>query len=80
MDIMHSHIDQWYISAVHSQRAMELDQVKQVLERYYPSSAIQSFTTVEQAYSQAQNNANKGDRILVFGSIFTVAEVLAGES
>ena len=80
VEIMHSHVDQWYISEVNSHRAMAVAEVEQELTRYFPKSAIKTFPTIEQAYSQAQNVSNKGDRILVFGSIFTVAEVLTAEN
>lgn len=79
VELIHPHVDQWYISAVDSQRAMDVTQVEQVLRQYGQTVEIKLFSSVEQAYSQAQNDANKGDRILVFGSIFTVAEVLASE-
>ena len=79
VEIIHPHVDQWHVSAVDSRRAMEVEKVEQALERYCPN-AVKSFETVEQAYMKAQNDSEKGDRILVFGSIFTVAEVLASEN
>ena len=79
VELTHPHVDQWYISAVDSQRAMDVKQVEQVLRQHGQTVEIKLFSSVEQAYSQAQNDAHKGDRILVFGSIFTVAEVLASE-
>ena len=80
VDIIHPYVDQWYISAVDSQRSMHIKQVEQALKQRCPNVVMTSFETVEQAYSQAQNDAEKGDRIIVFGSIFTVAEVLASEN
>ena len=77
--LIRPYVDQWYISEVKSPRAMAVKQVEQAIGEYGQSFEIKSFSTVEQAYLQAQNDAHKGDRILVFGSIFTVSEVLASE-
>ena len=79
VELICPYVDQWYISEVKSPRAMEANQVEQAIGRFGQSFRIKSFKTVEQAYIQAQSDAEKGDRILVFGSIFTVAEVLASE-
>ena len=79
VDIIQPYIDQWYISEVDSRRAMGVEKVEQALKPHCPND-VKIYKTVEQAYLQAQNDSNKGDRILVFGSIFTVAEVLASEN
>lgn len=79
IELLGSHVDDWYISCVNSKRAMPTDQVEQVLAKICPSTKVSVFESVERAYSQAQSDASKGDRILVFGSIFTVSEALACE-
>ena len=79
VELIRPYVDQWYISEVKSPRAMEVNRVEQAIGEFGQSFEIKSFDTVEQAYLQAQNDAHKGDRILVFGSIFTVSEVLASE-
>ena len=78
--LLHSHIDDWYISQVNSPRCMQVDQVEQSLMQQSSDTSVEVFESVEQAYSQAQMEASEGDRIIVFGSIFTVSEVLASES
>ncbi|MFK8028061.1 MAG: bifunctional tetrahydrofolate synthase/dihydrofolate synthase [Gammaproteobacteria bacterium] len=80
ISLLHSHIDDWYISEVDSPRRMEVDHVEQSLMRQSSDTSVKVFQSVEQAYSQAQMEASEGDRIIVFGSIFTVSEVLASES
>ena len=77
---LHAHIDDWYISEVNSPRCMKVDQVEQSLMQQSSELKVNVFDSVEKAYSQAQADANEGDRIIVFGSIFTVSEVLASES
>ena len=78
--LLHEHIDDWYISQVNSPRRMPLDQVEQSLMQQSSTTSVRKFDSVEAAYLQAQQEATKGDRIIVFGSIFTVSEVLASES
>ncbi len=80
VSVMHSHIDDWYISQVNSHRRMEVSKVEQSLMKQSSETSVKIFETVEQAYLQAQMDASKGDRIIVFGSIYTVSEVLASES
>ena len=80
VSLLHSHIDDWYISQVNSPRQMQVDQVEQSLMQQSSDTSVKVFESVEHAYSQAQVDASEGDRIIVFGSIFTVSEVLASES
>ncbi len=77
---LYAHIDDWYISEVNSPRCMKVDQVEQLLRQQCSETKVSVFESVEKAYSQAQADVSEGDRIIVFGSIFTVSEVLASES
>jgi folylpolyglutamate synthase/dihydropteroate synthase len=58
---------------------MDISHVKQALEAHTYEHTITQFESVEQAYQQALTVATEKDRVLVFGSIFTVSEVLAYE-
>lgn len=77
--LMHPYIDDWYISTVKTRRAMGVDDIKQAINKHASDSKIVVFDSVESAYSKAQSDTQEGDRILVFGSIFTVSEVIACE-
>ena len=59
---------------------MSVDQIEQALIENCSDIKVSRFSSIEKAYLQAQAEANEGDRIIVFGSIFTVSEVLASES
>ena len=80
VSLLHKHIDDWYISQVNSPRQMQVDQVEQSVMKQSSNACVSKFESVEAAYLQAQQDASEGDRIIVFGSIFTVSEVLASES
>lgn len=75
-----AHIDEWYISVVNSARGMALEQVQQALNKHNPDAVIEPFASVSLAYEGALAAAAPSDRVLVFGSIFTVSEVLAQEN
>ncbi len=80
ISLLKTHIDQWFISEVNSHRRMKIDQIEQALKENSSKINVSKFESVEDAYVQAQAIAQEGDRIIVFGSIFTVSEVLASES
>lgn len=68
-------IDEWYIAPLTSERAASI----KVLEYCFRKTGIETFypcDTVLNAYQAALKNSQKGDRIIVFGSFHTVAEVL----
>lgn len=76
VDALKDQIDHWYLAANHSERALPIAELRQLLgERV--AGRIESFDGVVQAYSAARKAAADRDRIIVFGSAFTVAEVLA---
>ena len=81
ISLLKNHVDQWFISEVNSHRRMEVAQIEQALkENCSDSINVSKFDSIEDAYVHAQAIAHEGDRIIVFGSIFTVSEVLASES
>jgi len=74
LDYFSGCIDVWCISQVQSERALAVNDLLQVLAE--KSKLICSFTTVTQAFEKAQLIAEEKDRIIVFGSFYTVSEVL----
>ena len=78
-ELISPHIDAWYISVANSARAMKIDSVQQALLKHAGDRVIYQFPAVDEAYQSALQQASARDRVLVFGSIFTVSEVLALE-
>ena len=68
-------IDVWCLSEIDSYRAMPKQDLIMVLSNY--SKLMVSFVNIKDAYEGAKTMANKKDRIIVFGSFYTVSEVLA---
>ena len=74
IDAMRGRIDRWYVAAAQSDRAAPAEQVAQLLAaRAVP---VRAFTTVAAALEAARRDAGPNDRIVVFGSFYTVADAL----
>ena len=68
-----SHVDTWYLAPLQVTRAASLDRLRAAL----PDSAqIHTSHHLKQALHAAQLAANPCDRIIVFGSFYTVSELL----
>ncbi len=66
--------DVWLVSEVDSERALTTNDLIKDLAN--SSELILSFETVKNAFTKAKSIATQEDRILVFGSFYTVSEVL----
>jgi dihydrofolate synthase/folylpolyglutamate synthase len=72
---MQSVIDEWYIGGLNVPRAADVEYVaEQVIQgaRTTPGK-VKTFNTIETAYQAADHAAGDGDRVVVFGSFYTVA-------
>ncbi len=69
-------IDAWYVSAVQHSRAASSAYLIEILEKIGINQGISCYSDLGSAYEQACLDAGKNDRIIVFGSFFTVAEVM----
>ncbi len=66
-------IDAWYVSRADIARAAEPDLVRDKI-RQSTKSPISCHTTLTQAYAAAHSMAQTADRVVVFGSFYTVAQ------
>ncbi|MEJ2115771.1 MAG: bifunctional tetrahydrofolate synthase/dihydrofolate synthase [Gammaproteobacteria bacterium] len=71
--------DEWYISELDSERALEKENLKMQLDSCCHDCVIYSYSSIAEAYNTAKNSADESTRIVVFGSFLTVAEVLSQE-
>ncbi len=72
-----SQIDHWYLAEAASDRALPRDDLCALFGSGEARESVDCCTTVTDAYTRARASSADGDRILVFGSFYTVAEVLA---
>lgn len=68
-------VDAWYVASVENARGAEADQLLSLISAMDDSQAS-GFADLGEAYRQACNDAGENDRILVFGSFFTVADIM----
>jgi dihydrofolate synthase / folylpolyglutamate synthase len=72
-----AHIDAWYVADNHSARGAKASDLQQFLIKQAVKSPILLCADVGAAIDSACKNAAKNDRIIVFGSFYTVADAIA---
>jgi dihydrofolate synthase / folylpolyglutamate synthase len=74
-------VDHWNVTALPTPRAASAAQLEAVLREAgvidTPDSSVSLFDTPAEAFRDALSRASENDRILVFGSFYTVAGVMA---
>jgi len=71
-----SEIDGWYLSSVDHVRSASTSQLVETFNKINIDASRKCFESLADAFRQACLDAGKNDRIIVFGSFFTVAEVM----
>ncbi|MEQ1880118.1 MAG: bifunctional tetrahydrofolate synthase/dihydrofolate synthase [Burkholderiales bacterium] len=69
-------IDAWYVAGLTGPRGADAGQIVRTVRETGTSAAINSFETPAQALDAALGMAGQDDKILVFGSFYTVAEIM----
>nr|VFK54716.1 MAG: dihydrofolate synthase / folylpolyglutamate synthase [Candidatus Kentron sp. TUN]VFK58938.1 MAG: dihydrofolate synthase / folylpolyglutamate synthase [Candidatus Kentron sp. TUN]VFK59427.1 MAG: dihydrofolate synthase / folylpolyglutamate synthase [Candidatus Kentron sp. TUN] len=69
-------VDAWYVSDLDVPRGGTANEIVGVMSRIGVDVDVVSETTILEAYNTALRSAGSGDRIVVFGSFYTVGEVL----
>ncbi len=70
-------IDRWYIGRIDSERAAGLDQMHGAITTAgVDESRIDSHESLSQALAKAMADADTHDTLIIFGSFFTVAEMM----
>ncbi len=76
IDRVADRIDYWYLGSTSGARGLPAEQLAQRLRRQRPEADVQAFDDIGAAFDAAQRAAKADDRILVFGSFYTVADVM----
>ena len=69
-------IDYWYIAQIEHERAADLDTIFEAIKNISPVSLVKSCKNITEAYQFASKEVSSNDRIIVFGSFFTVADIM----
>lgn len=70
-------IDIWHVAAPALPRAATAESVGEIIGQCAAGTQVKCYPTVAQAWRGACKSASENDRILAFGSFYTVAEVMA---
>ncbi len=68
-------IDHWYIAPLRTSRGMSEDKLRDIFQKENMKN-WKMYACIEDAYKTELDDANENDRIVVFGSFHTVAEIL----
>ena len=74
---MQARVDRWYLCDLPGPRGTQAENLALRLRSSGVEAPIECFGSPAQAFAAAQNELGEGDRIVVFGSFLTVADVLA---
>jgi dihydrofolate synthase/folylpolyglutamate synthase len=69
-------INQWCIAEIQNERAASIDIIKKAIQQADSSAHIVSFKNIQEAYDFALKEVTINDRIIVFGSFYTVADIM----
>lgn len=70
-------IDQWFLATLEGERGQTADQLGQRLQDVLPAVKYKGFSHPAAAYVAAREEANAEDRIVIFGSFYTVGDIIA---
>lgn len=76
IDVLNPEIDVWYLADIQHPRGATAQQLARLIHQAVPGCKVRMHTDVSLAYRQACLDASDNDRIIVFGSFFTVADVM----
>jgi dihydrofolate synthase / folylpolyglutamate synthase len=76
ISLLKNQIDIWYVAGIDHPRAASAELLKESLLQNEVAVPILTFSKVEDALMSAYKKMAKNDKIIVFGSFFTVAAVL----
>ncbi len=76
VDILHAVIDTWHIAPIQHPRAASMDYLHASLSQKVPLAQIHLHTDLPAALHAAYKKAAKNDKIILFGSFFTMAAIL----
>ena len=71
------HIDTWLVAGIATPRGATSERLELVLEQCMVRGEIKNCKNIPDALRYAYNAAGENDRIVAFGSFYTVAEVMA---
>ena len=76
IDIIKNRIDHWYIAGLGGARGAGVEELAEIFDQHGLKGRYSRFVSIDAAYAAAKARATGNDRILGFGSFYTVADLL----
>lgn len=73
---LQNEIDVWYVASIDHARGAQASDLTEVIVGVNPAAEIKMFDNANNAYQQACIDMRENDKMIVFGSFFTVSSVL----
>lgn len=73
-------IDAWFVAGIETARGTTKEHMVQAIKVNLPGARVDGFNSVSDAFSIACRDAGENDRIVAFGSFYTVADVMRAMS
>ena len=73
---MINNVDKWYCGTINSERGMNSDEIKTRMSSAINEEDIKTFNSIDEACSRAMASLGKNDRLIVYGSFYTISEFL----
>jgi dihydrofolate synthase/folylpolyglutamate synthase len=80
IDAVKDHIDEWLVAPTEGARGADVATLREELAKAGVFECVSTFESIAAAWSQACDRAAQNDRIVVFGSFYTVAAVMAARA
>jgi dihydrofolate synthase/folylpolyglutamate synthase len=68
------HIDKWFVAGLEGERGLSAEEVSAAVAQE-TSSAVSTYSNINQAHQAACSEATANDRIIVFGSFYVVSSI-----
>ena len=79
IESVQAEIDAWYLADIHNVRGANALDLQRILKKQGNKMSAKLFTDVASALAAACIDADKNDRIIVFGSFYIVADAMAAK-
>ena len=76
VEALDPHIDTWLVAGIDAPRGAAAGEMDHIVQQCRVRGEIQAFQSIAEALRYACNAAGENDRIVAFGSFYTVAEVM----
>jgi dihydrofolate synthase/folylpolyglutamate synthase len=77
IDAVKNEIDCWHVASLHGSRGTEAGSLAALVAARDPGKPVSSFDSPLAAFHAARRCAGDDDRIVVFGSFYTVSDIMS---